>query len=402
MSGGRVRWMHDWRAPGRDRSRMVQLDVLRGVAILLVLFTHSTVQPTDSGVLAPVLEYLRYLGPSGVDLFFVLSGFLVGGLLFKELRETGRLDVRRFLVRRAFKIWPPYFTFVAFTFIWLMVRAHETFLQSSRDIYPNLVHLQNYLGSPREHTWSLAVEEHFYLVLPFVLLLLVRRAGGRDRLMTTIGLVSAVVLVACAGMRFRAYSHPLSYNPHFATHLRIDSLFFGVLLACAYQLAPHRLAFVSAHRRKIVCAALALLLAYPALVRWNPSTPTTGAVGFIVLYCAYGGLLLTMVCTDPARASAAVTWVDGRVGGTLAFIGYFSYPIYWWHIDATGLVAPLFKLGTGVSLELRWVVSFALYVCVATAAGVLFARLVDKPSLRVRERLFPSRTSLPIVTKDMA
>ena len=406
MSGGRVRWLHDWRAPGRDRSRMVELDVLRGVAILLVLFTHSTVQPPDSGVLAPVLEYLRYLGPSGVDLFFVLSGFLVGGLLFKELRETGHLDVRRFLVRRGFKILPPYFTFVAFTFIWLLVRAHQTFLQSSRQIYPNLVHLQNYLGTPRPHTWSLAVEEHFYLVLPFVLLLLVRRAGGRDRLMTTIGLVSAVVFVACAGMRFQAYSHPLPYNPHYATHLRIDSLFFGVLLACAYRLAPHRLAFVSAHRRTIVCAALALLLAYPALVRWNPSTPTTGVVGFIVLYCAYGGLLLTMVCTapgsGPARASAAATWVDGRVGRTLAFIGYFSYPIYLWHIDATRLVAPLFKLGTGVSLELRWVVSFALYVFVATAAGVVAAAIVDKPSLRARDRLFPSRTSLPVVARDVA
>ena len=322
-------------------------------------------------------------------------------LAFKELRETGRLDVRRFLVRRAFKIWPPYFTFVAFTFIWLMVRGHETFLQSSRDIYPNLVHLQNYLGSPREHTWSLAVEEHFYLVLPFLILLLARRVGGRDRLMTTLGLVSAVVFVTCAYLRFEAYSHPTSYNPHFATHLRIDSLFFGVVLACAYHLAPRRLAFVSAHRWKIVWAAMALLLSYPALVRWSPSRPTTGAVGFIMLYCAYGGLLLTMVST-PVRASAAATWVNRRVGRTLAFIGYFSYPIYLWHVDAKKLVASLSRLGTGVSLELRWVISFALYVSVATAVGVVFAGLVDKPSLRMRERLFPSRTSLPIESRDVA
>jgi peptidoglycan/LPS O-acetylase OafA/YrhL len=112
-------------------------------------------------------------------------------------------------------------------------------------------------------------------------------------------------------------------------------------------------------------------------------------------------LLLTMVC-GPAPVPAATSWLDGPVGRILAFIGYFSYPIYLWHVDATRLVAPLFKLGTGVSLELRWVVSFALYVCVAIAAGVLFAGLVDKPSLRVRERLFPSRTSLPIVTRDVA
>ena len=73
----------------RDGSRMIQLDILRGVAILLVLFTHNIVKPQDSGSWQPVLTYLRYLGPSGVDLFFVLSGFLIGGLLFKELRETG-------------------------------------------------------------------------------------------------------------------------------------------------------------------------------------------------------------------------------------------------------------------------------------------------------------------------
>ena len=373
-------------------------------AVLPSCWFCSRIRPSSRALLGcwlPFSCYLRYLGPSGVDLFFVLSGFLIGGLLFKELRETGRLDVRRFLVRRAFKIWPPYFTFIAFTLIWPIVHGDQTLLQSGRAIFPNLVHLQNYLGSPAPHTWSLAVEEHFYLVLPFLIALLVRRAGGRDRLMTTLGLVSAVVFVACAALRFRAYSHPTFYNPHYATHLRIDSLLFGVLLACAYHLAPHRLAFVSVHRWKIVGAAMALLLAYPALVRWNPSTPTTGAIGFIMLYCAYGGLLLTMV-SIPTHATAAATWLNGRLGRTLAFIGYFSYPIYLWHVDATKLVAPIFAYVPHASLELQYLASFALYVCVATAAGVLAAALVDKPSMRARDRLFPSRTSLPVVSKDMA
>lgn len=102
------------RAELRADGRVVPLDVLRGVAILLVLLAHTPVPVKESGSLAPVLGYLRYLGPSGVDLFFVLSGFLIGGLLFKELHDRGTLDLRRFLVRRGFKIWPAYAVFLGY------------------------------------------------------------------------------------------------------------------------------------------------------------------------------------------------------------------------------------------------------------------------------------------------
>jgi peptidoglycan/LPS O-acetylase OafA/YrhL len=137
--------------PARDRGRLVPLDALRGVAILLVLFTHTTVQPDEAGVLRPALAYLRYLGPSGVDLFFVLSGFLVGGLLLREVQETGRLDVRRFLIRRGFKIWPSYFAFLAFVGVWAVAVEGNSIRQGAWRLAPNVLHLQNYLGSPREH-----------------------------------------------------------------------------------------------------------------------------------------------------------------------------------------------------------------------------------------------------------
>lgn len=90
--------------------RLIQLDVLRGLAILLVLGDHYATSVDESrlgaGHLQPLNAAMERFGWSGVDLFFVLSGFLVGGLLFSELKRNVRLDVRRFLVRRAFKIWP--------------------------------------------------------------------------------------------------------------------------------------------------------------------------------------------------------------------------------------------------------------------------------------------------------
>jgi peptidoglycan/LPS O-acetylase OafA/YrhL len=85
-------------------SRLSQLDVLRGVAILLVIGRHPVVEATAAGRIAPLANLWYHFGWTGVDLFFVLSGFLIGGLLFAELRRTGRLNVSRFLIRRAFKI----------------------------------------------------------------------------------------------------------------------------------------------------------------------------------------------------------------------------------------------------------------------------------------------------------
>src|SRR5437763_1037392 len=90
-------------APAPAGGRIQQLDFLRGVAILLVLVYHWVFPPSDAGLLRPIMEGIERFGWSGVDLFFVLSGFLIGGLLFKEIQKTGRLDVKRFLIRRGLK-----------------------------------------------------------------------------------------------------------------------------------------------------------------------------------------------------------------------------------------------------------------------------------------------------------
>lgn len=106
----------------------------------------------------------------------MLSGFLVGGLLFKELKREGRLDVRRFLLRRGLKIWPAYYMFLLIaTFQLLRHSPYPTPRAALLHVLPNLIHLQNYLGTPFVITWTLSVEEHFYLLLPILIHLLSRR-----------------------------------------------------------------------------------------------------------------------------------------------------------------------------------------------------------------------------------
>ncbi|HEY9719393.1 MAG TPA: acyltransferase, partial [Trichormus sp.] len=219
-------------------NRNVSLDVLRGVAILLVLCHHNPNPIQTAGWLEPIGTRLMTIGWTGVDLFFVLSGFLVAGILFKELNRHDSLNVKRFILRRGFKIWPGYYFYLAFAAICLL-KVNKSSQQIFEGLMPNLIHLQNYFPFTMTltFTWSLAVEEHFYLLLPIGLATLHRLASNRFDYRPWIAVLCLLVIVICPTLRFIDYSqHP---NPHvfrlMATHLHADGLALGSLMAFTYQ-----------------------------------------------------------------------------------------------------------------------------------------------------------------------
>ena len=268
---------------------------------------------------------------------------------------------------------------------------HRSFAGSGWALLPNLLHVQNYFSSPREHTWSLAVEEHFYLALPLLLFLLTSRQTSKFTFIPALPFIAISLFILCAVFRLYASSHPQPYNPHFATHLRMDSLFFGVTLAYFYHFKPHKLEFAALHRGKLLCLGTALLLPYPLLII-NRNT-LLGTIGFAMLYVGYGCYLLALIHTQVGSGWLG-RWLNSRVARAIAFIGYFSYPMYLWHIDSTRPVAGLLKSGAlaGLPLELRWLCAFVIYVLVALAVAVPVGVLLDKPSLALRDRLFPAKT----------
>jgi peptidoglycan/LPS O-acetylase OafA/YrhL len=371
------------RAPG---TRLVGLDLLRLLAVVLVLGRHMPGPAPEHWptALRTALTAWQTGGWIGVDLFFVLSGFLVAGLLFAGHRAHGRVAVVRFYVRRSWKIYPPFFALLAVT---LVVRALAGQPLPAAAIAAEAFFLQSYVPGLWHHTWSLAVEEHFYQLLPPALLFVLWRGRTGPQPMRGILPLAAAAAGLCLALRVVTWqTHPwYEHRTHlFASHLRLDALLFGV--AIAYLRHYHAEWFVrrlTPWRGVLGVGGAALLL--PAFVTPIETTPWLHTVGLTVVYVG-SGMLLVGCLLAPAPAAA---WTRALAG-----LGARSYSIYLWHLPVLAWIVPLFAAlageppGHGVVLT--------VYLGGALAVGVAMARCIEEPALRLRDRWFPSRTPGPI------
>jgi peptidoglycan/LPS O-acetylase OafA/YrhL len=377
--------------------RNLQLDFLRGLAILLVLGRHFVVHPEDAGWFEPLARYWFLVGWTGVDLFFVLSGFLIGGLLFSEIHRYGDLRVRHFLIRRGFKIWPEYYLWIAFVVaVFLVTRFGPPVLrwgQKLTRIIPHLVFAQNYTGWSMDQTWSLAVEEHFYIALPLLLAgiiwLRAKRGKSLERL-PEVPIVAALLAVGCLAARLLTnpngpYDGPRQLVP---THLRIDSLFAGVFLAYVFHFHKERFERLRPYRWWLVIAGLALVVPTGFFdLREYRFQPT---FGFTVLYIGYGLMLVGCVLIS------ASSWLfQNPIARWITFVGPLSYPVYLWHND---VVRPLLELcfyrgvmGV-IPATLRYSLFTSAYILGVVGVGYLMDKHWDQRWLKVRDRRFPSRS----------
>lgn len=374
-----------------SHSRLKQLDILRAVAIFLVLGRHPVIEPSAAGMLQiPALLWKRF-GWTGVDLFFVLSGFLIGGLLFSELSRSGAVDVKRFLIRRSFKIWPAYYVLLAFVILATPVSASRL-----STFAPHAFHLQNYFRDVPLHTWSLAIEEHFYLALPLLLYILASctRRDPNRLFSAIIGMTLAVVatcltLRLIGGVPVEDLARRLS-----PTHVRADSLFWGVFLAALYHLKPDWFATVARHRKSLL--VLAVLLISPMLFLSIETSVFVTTWGYVFLYLGYGCLIVAAV-SAPDRVAPSLP------GRALVFVGASSYSIYLWHWHLSNLLkaAAARAYPSGMPPALWWLLLMALYIVAAIAAGWFMGRLVEVPMLKLRDRMFPSRASAlkPVISR---
>jgi peptidoglycan/LPS O-acetylase OafA/YrhL len=364
--------------------------VLRGVAILMVLGRHTLLQRLT--VPAPVrfgLLQWQTAGWAGVDLFFVLSGFLVSGLLFAEYRRDGHVRIGRFLIRRGLKIYPAFYVFLALTLLHgardAPPRPYGGDDLSLARVASETFFVQSYFPHVWSHTWSLAVEEHFYLLLAASVALMaawgVRRRPEnpfRAIVPVTIGLA-----VCSLGMRSAvAATAPNASSLRFmATHLRTDALAFGVLLAyCTHFHRTASEAWVRRHRWRIICASAVLVA--PVLVV-GADRAIVQSVGLTMLYLGFGGILLVAVLAPEAPARIAQPAL-----AAIAWLGTYSYSVYLWQMPMAGWASPAVARLTG------WTPSsgarVALYLVASVVVGVGMAKLVEMPVLALRDRWLPS------------
>jgi peptidoglycan/LPS O-acetylase OafA/YrhL len=361
-----------------NEGRNLQLDVLRGIAIVGVLGRHTVLFRVPSWDFYPVRA-----GWAGVDLFFVLSGFLISGLLFSEYRKYGSIAFPRFAIRRILKIWPPLYFLVLSTLGFRLVHNHFHGLKAALELLMHdVLFIQSYKAGTWGQCWSLAVEEHFYILLPLMLWLLLREArpGEADpfRALPVIFSFLALVLLG-ARLLTGHYVVPYSWATHqYPTHLRIDSLFFGVVIS--YYAHFHGEKFARFARTFFwPLAATGVVLIAPCFLM-EQSEPWMYTYGLTALYLGFGALLIVSLSVPVEFAWTPVSVILRA----LAYIGTFSYSIYLWHL------AWMEVLDRTNWLKIPYAGLFAYYAG-AVITGILVSKVIEMPTLRLRDRVYPTR-----------
>jgi peptidoglycan/LPS O-acetylase OafA/YrhL len=331
-------------------------------------------------------------GWMGVDLFFVLSGFLISGLLFRDYQQHQSIDVKRFFVRRGFKIYPSFWLFLVVT--WgVSVLRHETPTVPLSAYLHELFFVQNYFSPVWVHTWSLAVEEHFYIFLPVFLVALIRLSrNSRDPFR---GIVWSALAISVACVLSRAAlillpRVPLNNLAYRATHARMDSLFFGVLLGYLHHYHGKSLArTLQSTFAPVVMAVACLALLLPGYFAPRDHK-AFGILAYTSTYFACGGILLLSIYVRGVLPQILAKCLK-PFGDALAFIGVYSYSIYLWH-EAVREWPDWLTYGV-FRISLPPVPYFLLYLSLCLIMGITLSRSVEYPILRLRDRLFPEHAA---------
>ena len=367
-----------------DKRYLPGLDGLRAVAVLAVIGYHLGVPWLPGGYL-------------GVDIFFVLSGFLITGLLLDEIQRTGRIDLVDFWRRRARRLLP------ALLAVLVVVSAYAAFVaqpaqraQLRSDGFATLFYYanwhfifgeQSYFAqygdpSPLRHTWSLAIEEQWYVLLPLVLTgLLLLGLFSRRRVAIGLG------LGALASAAWAAYLFTPELDPsrvYYGTDTRVEALLVGAVLACGTSrrvTGPHSRTYVSLGVTTVPLAAVvtpaAVAVLVGAMFLLPDSSPWLYRGGFLVVALATAAVIHASSSSGPT--GRLLSW------GPLRWIGLISYGLYLWHWPVIVILSSQRTGWTGWQLgAARLVVTFAV--------SALSYYLLEMPVRRgVLTRLGPTR-----------
>lgn len=342
--------------------RVFGLDVLRSLAIVEVLLGHGMTLYLGAGS-KKLLE--GFYGFLGVELFFVLSGFLIGSIALGAFENGPSPAVLGdFLARRWLRTLPNYYLFLA-------VNAGLALWLGGAPFLPRyLVFLQNLLWPMAAffgESWSLAVEEVFYLVLP--LLLVAVTARTRSPRVVLMALVGALAAFTALRLIYVAGHHPVFYDGVRKTSgLRLDALMYGVVAAWLSRYA--NAVFLSRRRTAFAAGVVLVVASVRTVVAFAPSDPLSASVALcgVSLGAAFTLPFLSTWQAAPGPVRAAFEWTS-RV----------SYALYLCHLPTSRVLQHL-GVGRGVGPLLVWIAASCL-----VAAAVHYG--FERPFLRLRDRL---------------
>jgi peptidoglycan/LPS O-acetylase OafA/YrhL len=346
------------------------LDGLRGICVLMVIAYHASLPFTGGGFL-------------GVDGFFVLSGFLITALLVQEWNQTSGIDLRAFYFRRLLRLMPALLALLVIgSLATLVLLPGESGAGNWRGIGYSLTYVSNWAAAVMaknhdwagilgwfNHTWSLAIEEQFYLLWPPLLLLLLKRRSNSTVFVVVSSLIAASVMLRLILFALGASSIRL----YVGLDTRADALLIGCLLALVVSRYTTQSQPGLDHfsRIGVVCSSLVIFTLF-ALEQTNLIFFHVG--GFTVVALAFAALILHLIISP-----------EGRLARLLSFrpfvrVGAISYGLYLWHVPVFEVIA-LDERGWG-----HWEAQL-LRIAVTFFFAIVSYRYLERPLLRLKKRL---------------
>ena len=355
----------------RNRERQPGLDLLRALAIIVVVIYHAGI----FGFALP--NHWHRFGWVGVDLFFVLSGYLIGGQLLAPLERGQNINFPRFFMRRALRILPAYFVILAIYFSLPSVREFPEI----SPLWKFLISVQNiglHGGTAFSHAWSLAIEDQFYLALPLVLLVVGRwkRAGI---------IVPCVVVLGGIALRgFLAWRNPGDSGVsdrgfqlwiYYPTWTRLDPLVFGVVLAAIEKFRSNWWERLMDAARWLWLPGLAAIV-YGLYLGENDLTIATCIWQFPLIAL---GMAAFLVCGVSPRLPFRRIEVPGA-----AFFASIAYSVYLSH---KLIIHAAIRFCSNHNIALTSVSAILLVELLIYAAGLILFLSIERPFLQLRHRL---------------
>lgn len=359
--------------------RFAGLDHLRALAIVLVFLYHYRLFPHPLWV-----DKIGSFGWTGVDLFFVLSGFLISSQLFAKINNDGHFALRSFYVKRALRILPAYLTVLCIYFLWPGFREWESlsplwkFITFTQNIVLDLSRYRTF-----SHAWSLCIEEQFYLIFPIILLAFTR--NGKNK--TGVWLLGGLFLL---GFFMRAFAWIKFVSPeinsgqvykpwyewiYYPTYSRLDGLLTGIAIGMWVQFFPKIKERMLRYGNLWLLAGLGLLTAAYFLCIQQLSFEAS-VYGFPLIAVAYGVMVLS------ALSPSSLLYKRGPKA--TAHIAILSYSVYLTH---KALIHLTQKALTEFGIENTSTLTF--FVCIITcfAGALILNRAIERPFLRYRDKI---------------
>ena len=364
----------------RPQGQLASLDGLRALAVLLVICDHWRFEwVTTSSRVPPLVAKLPvfHWGWTGVDLFFVLSGFFIGKQLWAELRRTGTIRVGAFVLRRGLRIWPLYYTMLLVFLLAGSVHAPKL---------PDWFMFSNYVPTLYARSWSLATEEQFYLTVPLLMLAISRYVPPRYWAAAVVALMPLVS--AMRALTFSQLSSTGRFDgPGISTmmyapfHLHCEPLLVGLSIAWVAQNRPAWLGSVPGllMPRRVLLVAVGLAVLGLALRTFDRVVFAYLALGFV-----YGGAVV-IALVDGSCITSILRWKVWYYVARLSFGMYLNHLILRWPTTTT---LAFVDAAFGRDTTLAFLVGLLLTILVSAAIAAITFVLVEQPVLAWRNTKF--------------